>query len=123
MHTERRVKRLGIGGDKAMARLGNSRSHRRGALAVGLILATVSAASAGTVTYDRLVSPEDGNWLTNNRTFDGNRYAPLDEINTGNVGDLRLAFAVPLKAVIPSGLGGGLQGTPLVDDGIMYMVD
>ncbi len=93
-----------------------------GLLAAGL-LASTSAVSAATVTYDRLVHPEDANWLTNNRTYDGHRFSPLDQVNTSNVGDLHMAFAVPLIPTIPAGLGGGLQGTPLVNDGTMYMVD
>ncbi len=92
-------------------------------LFVAGLLASTSAVSAANVTYDRLVNPEDQNWLTNNRTYDGHRYSPLDEINTGNVGDLKLAFAIPLIPRMPAGLGGSLQGTPLVDDGTMYMTD
>lgn len=82
-----------------------------------------SAASAEPITYERLLNPEPGNWLTHNRTYDSNRYSPLGEINQDTVGDLKIAFALPLAPNSRSGFGGGLTATPLVDDGIMYMVD
>lgn len=74
------------------------------------------------VTYERLLNPEPENWLNHNRTLDGHRYSPLDQINTENVGDLRVAFTVPLMSHVFPSLGSG-QGTPRVDNGIMYMVD
>jgi len=94
-------------------------------MAIVALLATTSIAGAADVTYERLSNPEPENWLTNNRTYDGNRYSPLEEINKTNVKNLKLAFAVPLA---PPSQGAGsfyssLQGTPLVDNGIMYMSD
>lgn len=90
------------------------------ALLAGTVLSAVTPASAQ-VTFDRLVNPEPENWLTHNRTYDGNRYSPLDMINRDNVGDLDFAFAVSLIPRVVAGLGGGLQGTPLVDNGVMYL--
>ncbi|MCW5697147.1 MAG: PQQ-binding-like beta-propeller repeat protein [Bauldia sp.] len=83
----------------------------------------LSTSASAQVTYDRLLNPEPDNWLTHNRTYDGHRYSPLDEINTGNVGDLDLAFAVSLIPRPVAGLGGGLHATPLVDNGILYITD
>jgi alcohol dehydrogenase (cytochrome c) len=37
------------------------------------------------VTADRLLHPEDGNWLMVRRTYDGWGYSPLDKITTANV--------------------------------------
>src|SRR5438067_2011392 len=78
--------------------------------------------AAAEVTPERLVNAdkEPQNWLMNHRTYDGQRYSPLSDINKGNVKALRLAYAVPL--------GGGAgnefnQATPLVDDGYLYTVD
>lgn len=93
------------------------------ALLAGTVLTGASGASSADVTYARLVNPEDANWLTNNRTYDAHRYSPLDEINKGNVADLKMVFAVPLDPVDLPGFGGGLQATPVVDDGIMYMTN
>ncbi len=42
------------------------------------------------VTADRLLSPEDGDWMSYRRTYDVTGFSPLDQINRANVGDLRL---------------------------------
>ncbi len=96
-----------------------------GGVAVGVLAAFCGNAFADDVTYERLANPEAENWLTNNRTYDSNRYSPLDEITKDNVANLKVAFTVPL---MPGSKGAGafassLQGTPLVDGGIMYMSD
>ena len=88
----------------------------------------MSAAHADPVTAERLVNAgsdaEAANWLTVHRTYDSHRFSPLDEINAGNVGGLKLAFAVPLGGAEPSAFGpGSFQGTPLVADGKMYVSD
>ena len=74
------------------------------------------------MTPERLLNPdkEPQNWLMNHRTYDGQRFSPLDRINKGNVKGLRLAYAVPL--------GGGAgneftNATPLVEDGFLYVTD
>ena len=41
------------------------------------------------VTPERLSNPEDGNWLSIRRTYDGWGYSPLDQIGTDNVKSLR----------------------------------
>ena len=96
-----------------------------GGVAAAVLTAFAGGAYAQDVTYERLVNPEPGNWLTNNRTYDSNRYSPLDQITKDNVKDLKVAFTVPL---MPGSTGAGafassLQGTPLVDSGIMFMSD
>jgi len=40
------------------------------------------------VTSARLEKPEPGNWMLYRRTYDGQGYSPLDQINTSNVKDL-----------------------------------
>ena len=72
------------------------------------------------VTQQRLETPEPGNWLNHHRTYDAQRYTPLEQINRGNVKGLKLAYAVAI--------GGGsanenLQATPLAEDGYLYVVD
>ena len=37
------------------------------------------------VTSVRLENPEPGNWLLYRRTYDGQGYSPLDQINAANV--------------------------------------
>src|SRR3954470_17567046 len=76
------------------------------------------AAAQGTdfkpVTEDVLANPDPGDWLMLNRTFDQQRYSPLNQINKGNVGQLRMAWA--------RGLGIGTQeSTPIIYRGVMYL--
>ena len=80
------------------------------------------------VTAERLLAAgseaEAGNWLMNHKTYDSNRYSPLNEINASNVANMKLAFAVPLGGLEPSAFGiGYMEATPLVDNGFMYVSD
>ena len=91
------------------------------ALAASTALMTMPSLAAD-VTFDRLVNAdkEPHNWLMNHRTYDGQRYSPLSNINRDNAKNLKLAYAVPL--------GGGTgneftNATPLVEDGFMYTTD
>ncbi len=66
------------------------------------------------VTDAMLQQPADGDWLTWRRTLDGWGYSPLDQIDTDNVGELRMVWT--------RGLTEGFQsGTPLAYGGVMYM--
>ncbi len=58
---------------------------------------------------------EPGQWMSYGRTYDEQRYSPLTEISTGNVGGLGLAW----YADIP--LNRGQEATPIVVDGVMYV--
>jgi alcohol dehydrogenase (cytochrome c) len=98
------------------------RNHSvRTALLAGSMLAAWPVLAAD-VTPDRLLNPdkEPQNWLMNHRTYDGQRFSPLDLINKGNVKGLKLAYAVAL--------GGGAgneftNATPLAEDGFLYVTD
>ncbi len=94
----------------------------RGLLAGTAILASGTGAFAADVTPDRLVNAdkEPGNWLMNHRTYDAQRYSPLDTINKANVKGLRLAYAVALGGTATNE---NLQSTPLAEDGFLYIVD
>src|ERR1700689_3477661 len=83
-------------------------------------IATAGSARAADVTYERLLNPEPQNWLHHHRDFGAQRHSPLDAINTTNVKNLKLAFAVPLGG---KSAGESIEATPLVDDGFMYIVD
>ena len=66
------------------------------------------------VTDAMLQQPADGDWLTWRRTLDGWGYSPLDQIDTDNVGELRMVWT--------RGLTDGFQsGTPLAYGGVMDM--
>ena len=62
-----------------------------------------------------LLEPDPSDWLMINRTYDQQRFSPLEQINRGNVSQLSLAWA--------RGLALGAQETvPLVHDGVLYVV-
>ena len=66
------------------------------------------------VTQRMLEQPGPDDWLMFSRTYDAQRFSPLDQITTGNVGRLALAWA--------RGFGVGLTETvPLVHDGVLYL--
>jgi quinohemoprotein ethanol dehydrogenase len=58
---------------------------------------------------------EAWNWLSHGRTYDEQRFSPLDDINLDSVADLGLAwyFDVPTTR--------GMEATPIVVDGRMYV--
>jgi alcohol dehydrogenase (cytochrome c) len=67
------------------------------------------------VTDQRLQNPEPRNWLMYRRTYDGQGYSPLDQINASNVQDL-----VPVWT-FSTGVNEGHQAPPIVNDGIMFV--
>ena len=96
-------------------------------LIAGLI-ATASSMAYAEVTMERLLAAgseeEAGNWLMIGKTFDLNRFSPLDQINSGNVENLRLVMAAPIGGMEPAGFGiGSMQTTPLADNGFIYLSD
>src|SRR5215831_2353703 len=91
------------------------------ALMAGSALAAWPALAAE-VTSERLVNAnnEPQNWLMNHRTYDAQRFSPLDVINKSNVKGLKLAYAVAL------GNSSGKEyneATPLAEDGFLYITD
>ena len=58
---------------------------------------------------------EAGNWLTHGRDFTEQRFSPLAEINEHTVSDLGLAWTFDLETTR------GVQSTPIVVDGTMYV--
>jgi alcohol dehydrogenase (cytochrome c) len=86
------------------------------------LLSAAAPAMSADVTSDRLINAdkEPQNWLMNHRTYDAQRYSPLDKINTSNVKSLKLAYAV---AIGGTSTIENLQSTPLAEDGYLYVVD
>src|SRR5437588_6985142 len=84
------------------------------------LLAGTSLAMAADITPQRLANPEPHNWLMNHRTYDAQRYSPLDKINKDSVKNLKLAYSVALGG---TSINENLQATALVEDGFMYIVD
>src|SRR5215470_9707786 len=99
-----------------------------GALVGSFLMCTaLTPARAADVTNERLLNPqrEPQNWILHHGNYQGHRFSPLNEINTGTVGNLRLAYTVALSGLQPGGryAAGQLEATPLVEDGIMYVPD
>jgi alcohol dehydrogenase (cytochrome c) len=67
------------------------------------------------VTRQRLLRPEDENWLMIRRTYDGWGYSPLDDITPGNVSRLKLVWTHATGEV------GAHQAPPLVNNGVMFV--
>ena len=96
-------------------------NRRTTSLMAGVTIAALPALAVE-VTPERLVNAdrEPQNWLMNHRTYDAQRYSPLDKINKGNVRDLRLAYAV---AIGGTSANENLEAMPLAEDGFLYIVD
>jgi alcohol dehydrogenase (cytochrome c) len=67
------------------------------------------------VTNETLAAPDPDDWLMYSRTYDAQRFSPLDQINRRNVGQLREVFKKELGA-------GVQESIPIVYRGVMYMV-
>ena len=93
-------------------------------IAMGMAGTSVTAKVTGARLEAANTEAEAENWLMVHKSYDSNRYSSLNQINASNVDNLSLAFAIPLGGLEPSGFGiGYMEGTPLVDDGFMYVSD
>jgi alcohol dehydrogenase (cytochrome c) len=92
-------------------------------LLAGLLASTclVPIAAAGPienyspVTTDRLKNPEPGNWMHYRRTYDGQGYSPLDQINTSNVKSLTPVWT------FSTGVVEGHEAPPIINNGVMFV--
>ena len=66
------------------------------------------------VSDQSIINPPAGDWLTWRRSYDAHGFSPLDEIDTRNVDDLRLAWSWTMPA-------GSNENVPLVRDGTMFV--
>jgi len=91
-------------------------------VALGSLLLAAAPVRAADPEIDRLLqSPVGKDWVTNGGNMTNQRYSTLKQIDASNVKQLKGAWMTRLKG---SGLGGkySLEATPLVKDGIMYMI-
>jgi PQQ-dependent dehydrogenase (methanol/ethanol family) len=58
---------------------------------------------------------DQSNWLLPGRTYDNQRYSPLKQIDSGNVGSLQLA------GIAQTGMTASFETTPIVVNGVMYV--
>ena len=111
-----------------------SRLHHLARIGAGIIVAAVlvspliaqtGASSAATVpaplrdyrpvTAERLLEPEEQNWLMIRRTYDGWGFSPLAEIDKDNVGRLQQVWRVPTDELKVH------EAAPVVNDGVMFI--
>src|SRR4026209_1448603 len=64
------------------------------------------------VTTQMLEKPSPDDWLMYSRTYDAQRYSPLNQINKQNVGRLTQTWTKPLAA-------GVIENIPIVHRGVM----
>jgi alcohol dehydrogenase (cytochrome c) len=78
-------------------------------------IADISSLAAG-VTVDRLVNAvrEPNNWLMYWGNYQGSHYSGLNQIDAGNVAQLKAAWTFPMPGESV------LEATPIVVDGVMY---
>src|SRR5499426_4880244 len=86
-------------------------------LAVVALIGTSAVAQVKTVkpvTQAMLLNPPPDDWLMYSRTYDAQRYSPLNQINKQNVGRLTQVWKNDLPA-------GSIEIIPIVHDGVMYV--
>jgi len=105
-----------------------SQRRLRNALLVGLPVLLLSGAAAMAqqpqpgdaiknltpVTDAMLRNPPPGDWLMWRRTYNAWGYSPLDQINKGNVKNLKVAWTWSLT-------NGATETTPIVHDGVLFI--
>jgi alcohol dehydrogenase (cytochrome c) len=67
------------------------------------------------VTAERLLNPEDNNWLMIRRTYNGWGYSPLDQITSDNVARLKPVW------VFSTGETKVHESAPVVNNGVMFV--
>jgi alcohol dehydrogenase (cytochrome c) len=84
---------------------------------VFVVAAFSACAIDAQVTFDSILraDKEPQNWLTYSGSLTGQRYSPLTQITTANVGNLQLQWAFQARSTEK------FEATPLVADGMMYL--
>src|ERR1700685_4836802 len=92
-----------------------------------LMASALTPVHAADMTFERALNAnkEPQNWLLYYGNYQGYRFSPLSEINTDTVKNLKLVFAVALGGLQSGARSafGNLEGTPIVEDGMMYVTD
>lgn len=96
------------------------RRHVGRALLLSLVasVATVDADDHAFVPVNdaTLANPDPGDWLMYSRTYDSQRFSPLDEIDRDNVNELELVWSHRMHP-------GTQENIPLVYRGVMYIAN
>lgn len=94
------------------------RNHALAASVLSLAGLLASCSQTPQVVDDATLRNSDqdsANWIMYGRTYDDHRYSPLKQIDEQSAGKLGLAWSREL------GTTRGLEGTPLVKDGVIYI--
>ena len=100
----------------ACAMAGTAMAQAEGGAAASTATPALPLHQPAPVSAQMLVHPSDNDWLMFRRTLNGWGYSPLTQITTHNVASLRLAWSRPLPT-------GSYEGTPIVHDGVMYIIE
>ena len=84
-----------------------------------LLVVVLPSGAVAQVSFDRLLraDEEPENWLTYSGSYKSQRHSQLDQITPANVTDLELRWVFQARSLEV------FQATPLVVDGIMYLVE
>lgn len=74
-----------------------------------------SAEATSGVGHDAIMAASNSGWLTHGRTYAEERHSPLTQITDSNVNQLGLAWSFNLNS------NRGIEATPIVHDGVMYV--
>jgi quinohemoprotein ethanol dehydrogenase len=85
-------------------------------IALGSAATPSSKAMTGEDTVLARADSDRDNWRLHGRTYDNQRFSPLTQINPRNVGKLALI------QTLHTGVANSFEATPLVVDGILYLV-
>jgi alcohol dehydrogenase (cytochrome c)/quinohemoprotein ethanol dehydrogenase len=77
----------------------------------------IGAGSEGAIGAEQLIAAgsDDANWVTHGKSYSEQRFAPINQINTGNVAQLGLTWFADMDTAR------GQEATPLVLDGKLYL--
>ena len=97
-----------------------NKNQLRVCLTTGVFLSCGLVASANNAQAGQdnllMMQQKAGDWVTPARTYDAQRFSPLDQINVGNVGKLQVSWT------FSTGILRGHEGQPLVLGDVMYVV-
>src|ERR1700757_4933600 len=93
-----------------------TRKSYRGILLAGLLVASLSSASAPVAGQQ---PPKNVEWKTYAGDLASTHYSPLDEINASNFSKLEIAWRLKTDALGPRPEY-KLEGTPLMARGVLY---
>ena len=84
-------------------------------LAITLFLTSGPMQAQATVVNEASITNPDGEWLSYGRNYKEQRFSPLNKINRDNVDELDLAWSFKFDTAR------GMEATPLVHDGVIYV--